>query len=56
MTISEGNPTRILVVDDEPAITRLVAQRLAGKGYACATCVSAAKAIGAQVSGARAPA
>jgi putative two-component system response regulator len=36
---------RILVVDDEPAITQLVARRIASKGYPCDTCDSASRAI-----------
>jgi len=45
MQKAEQNPARILVVDDEPTITRLVAQRLAGKGYACETSCSSAEAL-----------
>jgi putative two-component system response regulator len=41
----ERKPVRILVVDDEPSITRLVAQQLNGKGYACETCSSSAEAV-----------
>lgn len=43
--MTDAKPAGILIVDDEPTITRLVAQRLVGKGYACVTCGSAAEAI-----------
>jgi putative two-component system response regulator len=43
--MADIKPAHILIVDDEPTITRLVAQRLTGKGYDCDTCVSAAEAI-----------
>jgi putative two-component system response regulator len=36
---------RILVVDDEPIIARLVAQRLQQRGYACATALGAQEAL-----------
>lgn len=43
--MNEAATERILVVDDEPSITRLVAQRLQRKGYACATALSAREAL-----------
>jgi putative two-component system response regulator len=43
--MKECKAERVLVVDDEPTITRLVAQRLAGKGYACETSFSTAEAL-----------
>ena len=36
---------RILIVDDEPAITNLVAKRLTSRGFDCETCASTSQAI-----------
>jgi len=41
----ERNKTRILVVDDEANISRLVSQFLENQGYVCETCETGAKAI-----------
>ena len=43
--MAENHPVRILIVDDEPTITRLVSQQLTSKGYASEACPSAAQAI-----------
>jgi putative two-component system response regulator len=43
--MGEAQPVNILVVDDEPAIHKLVSQLLNKRGYRCATCDNAAQAI-----------
>ncbi len=43
--MEKNKPDRLLIVDDEPVITRLVAQRLKGKGYNCETSASATEAL-----------
>ncbi len=43
--MNEASATRILVVDDEPTIARLVVQRLSGRGYACALAFSSEEAL-----------
>ncbi|MCU0236676.1 MAG: response regulator [Acidobacteria bacterium] len=42
---ADNKPARILVVDDEPGLSRLVAQLLTARGYANRICVSGAEAI-----------
>jgi CheY-like chemotaxis protein len=41
----EQSPAHILIVDDEPNISRLVAQILENQGYLCETCENGAKAV-----------
>jgi putative two-component system response regulator len=43
--MSETTTTRILVVDDEPAIRGMVVRLLARKGYACESCAEGAEAL-----------
>ena len=43
----DSSPTRILIVDDEPNISRLVSQLLTVKGYDSRVCDSGAQALAA---------
>jgi len=43
--MNQPPPVHILVVDDDPAIHRLVSQLLNNRGYACTTCDNAAQAM-----------
>jgi putative two-component system response regulator len=43
--MNEPNPARILVVDDDPNIHRLVSQLLKSRGYSCTPCENGAQAL-----------